>query len=283
MRSTSSAAVVPPAELGFDLTAVIGGSAARAGGEGAASSVVRAALRAGAKRFVGPEGVEAAVMGDVRLGLHLRPSHDLSAPVRAARERLGPGGRLEVVLDGAAVLAEERLWTRLLALRDQGFCEAIGLAAGPGGDALGLARRFKPDLMEVHAGLLDQRPIHSGALQGLAEMGVAIHLRTALLHGLLFLPREALPAPLADAGPLVSRARRAIAEGGADPLQAALAFALYRPEASAVIVEAGSVGEVRALLAAAAAPLPELDWPSLALDHAAALDAEAELYRRIAA
>jgi len=104
-----------------------------------------------------------------------------------------------------------------------------------------------------------------------------------MLRSLLFLPREGLPLPLADAGPQVSRVRRVIAEAGADPLQAAVGFALSRPEAAVVIVEAASVGEVRALLAAAAAPLPQLDWAALALHHPAALDAEADLYRRVAA
>ncbi len=156
-----------------------------------------------------------------------------------------------------------------------GFC----LCVACGGDALGLARRFKPELMQVSGGLLDQRLVNTGALEAIAGMDIELHLRTTLLHGLLFLPREGLPAAIAEAGPQVSRVRRAIAEAGADPLQAALAFALDRPEASGVVVEANSAAEVRALLAAACAPSPQLDWPSLALDHPAALDAEPDLRR----
>jgi aryl-alcohol dehydrogenase-like predicted oxidoreductase len=163
--------------------------------------------------------------------------------------------------------------------REAGACATLGIAVAPGGDAIGLAKRFKPEVMQVFAGLLDQRLIRMGALSEIASGGVEVQIRTALLHGLLFLPREGLPPALAEAGPQVSRVRRMIAEAGADPLQAALAFALDRPEASAVILEAGSVGEVRAILAAACAPSPQLDWPSLALDHPAALDAEAHLSR----
>ena len=73
-----------------------------------------------------------------------------------------------------------------------------------------------------------------------------------------------------DAG--LESIRRMIAEAGADPMQAALAFALGRPEASAVIVGVASPAELRAIVRAAAAVPPVLDWQALALDHAIALD-----------
>ena len=126
--------------------------------------------------------------------------------------------------------------------------------------------------MQLPASLLDQRLIQDGVLDDIAGRGVELHLRSIFLQGLLFLPRDGLPAGLAAAGPRLSRIRRTIAEAGADPLQAALAFALSRPEASAVVVGVASAAELRAVLAAAAAPAPQLDWGALALDNAVALD-----------
>ena len=70
----------------------------------------------------------------------------------------------------------------------------------------------------------------------------------------------------------LSRARRLIAEGRSDPLQAALGFALSRPEANAVIVGAATAAELSAVIAAAASPPPDLDWDDMALDDPAALD-----------
>src|SRR5690606_36251470 len=137
---------------------------------------------------------------------------------------------------------------------------------------LGLARRFKPDVMQLPLSVLDQRLIQDGVLTEVAALGVEVHLRSIFLQGLLFLPRDGLPAPLAGEGPRLSRIRRTMAEAGADPLQAALAFALGRPEASAVIVGVSSAAELRAITAAAAAPAPSLDWGQLALDHPLALD-----------
>lgn len=281
------------AKLGLSLAAFVAGMdvaglRGRLAREGAAEAL-RLFACAGACVFDGPEDGEALLdgVGDARLVLHLKPEalgpDHLQGRIEMARERLRRSIAFDALIDGSRLLADDgdALWTAAASLEDAG-CTGVGIAVEPGGDALGLARRFKPRLMQVSAGLLDQRLIRSGALGEIAGMGVELHLRTTLLHGLLFLPREGLPPAMAEAGPHLSRVRRLIAEAGADPLQAALAFALDRPEAAHVIVEAASVGEVRALLAAAAAPSPALDWPALALDHAAALDAEARLGRQAA-
>lgn len=258
------------AELGLDISTLGHGRPAE--------DAVRAALRGGVRLLHG-EDAEAFPFGAEGLRLMLQGT----PPFPDEATRLAPGKDVTLMVRGADALADKGLWKQGLSLRDRGACDWVGLSVGAGGDVVGLARRFKPTLIQIACGVLDQRPIRSGALDAIAAMGIEIQLRTSLLKGLLFLPREALPAELAEAGRQVSRVRRVLAEAGADPLQAALAFALHRPEASAVIVPAGSVGEVRALLAASAAPLQDLDWTALALDHAAALDAEAELHRRIAA
>ena len=84
--------------------------------------------------------------------------------------------------------------------------------------------------------------------------------------------RDALPDRLVQAGPRLSRIRRMLAEAGADPLQAALSFALDRPEATAVIVGVASAAELRAVIAASHQPSPRLDWAALSLNDTTALD-----------
>jgi aryl-alcohol dehydrogenase-like predicted oxidoreductase len=194
---------------------------------------------------------------------------------RASLERLRVE-RAEAILVHSAsdLLGPEgpALWNRLKRLKDQGLFAKIGISAYPKEDPLGLARRFKPDLMQLPVSLLDQRLVQDGSLDAIASLGVEIHLRSIFLQGLLFLPRDGLPRGLVGAGPRLSRIRRSIAEAGADPLQAALSYALGRAEASAVVVGVTSAAELRAILAAAAAPPAELDWNTLALDHAVALD-----------
>jgi aryl-alcohol dehydrogenase-like predicted oxidoreductase len=136
---------------------------------------------------------------------------------------------------------------------------------------VGLARRFKPDVIQAPVSLLDQRLIVSGALAEIAGLGMEVHLRSIFLQGLLFLPPDRMPAGLrGHAGPL-SRVRRLIAEGRSDPLQAALWFALSRPEAHHVVVGVASAAELQAVIAAAASAPPDLDWDEMALEHPEAL------------
>ena len=199
----------------------------------------------------------------------------VEARARASLRRLGLDSAEALVVDRAADLLGPHgpaLWKRMRALKDEGLFNKIGISAEVGDDPVGLARRFKPDLMQAPVSLLDQRLIADGRLCAIAELGVEIHLRSVFLQGLLFLPGHGLPTALAEAGPGLSRIRRMIAEAGADPLQAALAFALSRPEASAVVVGVTSAAELRAILAASAAPSPQLDWDRFALDHPLALD-----------
>ena len=103
-------------------------------------------------------------------------------------------------------------------------------------------------------------------------MGVDVHLRSIFLNGLLFLPPDRVPHQLKGAAGRLSRARRLIAEGRSDPMQAALGFALSRREASTVLVSVTSAAEMSAVIAAASTPPPDLDWDEMALDDPVALD-----------
>ena len=170
----------------------------------------------------------------------------------------------------------EAYWRALLELKEKGLFARIGISAYASDDPAGLARRFKPDIIQAPASLLDQRLLVDGTLAAVREAGVEVHLRSIFLNGLLFLPPDRAPSAIGAAAlSRLSRARRLIAEGRSDPLQAALAFALSRPEADVVIVGATTAVELSAIIAAAASPPPELDWDGMALDDPAVLDTAA--------
>ena len=115
-------------------------------------------------------------------------------------------------------------------MREEGLFARIGISAYVSDDPVGLARRFKPDLIQAPASLLDQRLLTDGSLARVRDMGIAVHLRSIFLNGLLFLPPDRVPSQIRGAAAArLSRARRLIAEGRSDPLQAALGFALSRP------------------------------------------------------
>ncbi len=164
------------------------------------------------------------------------------------------------------------LWERLKLLKAEGLFARIGISVHASDDPFGVARRFKPDLVQAPASLLDQRLLADGSLARIAGMGIEVQLRSVFLNGLLFLPPDRVPATLKGAAGRLSRVRRMIAEGRSDPLQAALGFALSRPEATAVLVSPTTAAELSAIIAAAASPPPDLDWDEMALDDPVALD-----------
>ena len=184
----------------------------------------------------------------------------------------------------AAVLAHARslrsdhgpaLWAGLLRLRDEGVVGAVGVSACVCDDPAGLALRFRPELMQLPFGLLDQRLLASGALDSLAGAGVEVRLR--------LLPHAALL--LRDAAPFSSRAarlRQVLAETATPPMQAELSFALSRPQASKIVVGVGALADLRALLKAATTPALDLDWAAFHSDVAAETSCHAAARHRAA-
>ncbi len=200
----------------------------------------------------------------------------VEARARRSLERMGlPRGEAVMVSSASDLAGAEgrALWDRLERLRDMGLFRRIGVCARVEDGPELLARRFRPDIVELPCNLLDQRAEVSGLIEGLAAHEVSVQLRSIFAGGVLFAPREDLPAHLVRAGSGVSRARRSLAESRADPMQAALAYGLMLPGVDTVSVAVASAAELRAVLAAAHAPAPELDWSALALDDPATLSA----------
>lgn len=198
----------------------------------------------------------------------------VEAELRAQMLRLGVERVDTIVAASATDLFSPlgpQLWDRLKAMKDEGLCQRIGVPVYASDDPVGVARRFKPDVVQAPASLLDQRLLLDGSLAAIAELGVEVHLRSIFLNGVLFLPPDRAPSHLKAAAGRISRARRLIAEGRSDPLQAALGFALSRPEASHVLVGVTSAAEMSAVVAAAMSPPPDLDWDEMAIDDPEAL------------
>ena len=198
----------------------------------------------------------------------------VEAELRAQMLRLGVERVDTIIAPSATDLFSPmgpKLWDKLKQLKDEGVCRRIGVPVYASDDPVGVARRFKPDLVQAPASLLDQRLLLDGSLATIAEMGIEVHLRSIFLNGVLFLPPDRAPSHLKAAAGRISRARRLIAEGKSDPLQAALGFALTRPEATHVLVGVTSAAEMSAVVAAAMSPPPDLDWDEMAIDDPDAL------------
>ncbi|HEV2362593.1 MAG TPA: aldo/keto reductase [Caulobacteraceae bacterium] len=203
----------------------------------------------------------------------------VESEARASLQRLGLERAETIMVQSAGDLFSpwgEHLWRALLNLREAGLFSKVGISAYASDDPAGLARRFKPDVIQAPASLLDQRLLVDGALARVRDLGVEVHIRSIFLNGLLFLPPDRAPSAIGAAAiSRLARARRLIAEGRSDPMQAALGFALSRPEADAVIVGASTGAELAAILAAASRPPPNLDWDGMAMDDPPSLDGRA--------
>jgi aryl-alcohol dehydrogenase-like predicted oxidoreductase len=169
-------------------------------------------------------------------------------------------------------------------MQSEGRCRRIGISAYAQDGPLTLARRFRPDVMQLPVSLFDQRLVADGTLANLADLGVEVHARSLFLQGLLFMAPELLPVKLAHAAPLLARRQALLADAGLSPLEAALGFALGRAgggtengaEIAVGIVGVTTVAELVAIVAAAEAPIPSgLDWGAFAIDDAVVLDPSA--------
>lgn len=195
----------------------------------------------------------------------------VEARVRRSLERLGlPRGDTLLVSNATDLAGTEghALWDRLQELKGRGLFRKLGFRATiEDGPAL-LARRFQPDVVQLPVNLLDQRAQRTGVLADLASLGVDIHAASVFADGLLFFPGETLPVEMARHAHELSRIRRRLAEARVDPMQATLSYALGLPEVTRVIASVASAAELRAVLAAAHAPAPALDWEVMQLEPA---------------
>jgi D-threo-aldose 1-dehydrogenase len=195
----------------------------------------------------------------------------IEARARRSLERLGlPRGDLLLISNAADLAGSEgrALWDRLSALKTRGLFRKIGFCATvEDGPAL-LARRFQPDVVQIPCNILDQRAQRTGVLSELAALDVAVHASSVFADGLLFMSGETLPPEMSRHAHALSRIRRRMAEARVDPMQATLAYAMNLPEITTVVASVASAAELRAVIAAAHAPVPSLDWATLQLEPA---------------
>ena len=275
------------AQFGLDQTTLVRGRAPKAEARDILDIAARAQLPV--LDVDGHSGVAEAALGEslprptpFRISIStVRPDRGpdyVEAEARATLRRLGVEQADAILVPCAADLFGPHgmaLWNRLKAMKDAGLTRKIGVSVFASDDPLGVARRFRPDIVQAPASLLDQRLLIDGTLAALAGLGMEVHLRSIFLNGLLFLPPDRAPTHLKAAASRISRARRLIAEGRSDPLQAALGFALSRVEAATVLVGVTSAAELSAVIAAASSPPPDLDWDEMAIDDPVALDPRA--------
>jgi aryl-alcohol dehydrogenase-like predicted oxidoreductase len=87
----------------------------------------------------------------------------------------------------------DSLYNALLAGKDQGFVEKIGVSIYDPKELDSLPTKFKFDLVQAPYNIIDRRLALSGWLTKLHQAGTEIHVRSVFLQGLLLMKAEKKP------------------------------------------------------------------------------------------
>lgn len=140
-----------------------------------------------------------------------------------------------------------QVYEQLLALKDAGLVQKIGVSAYTGEVAEQIADRFPIDLVQLPINWLDRRLIESGALRRLNEKGIEIHARSAFLQGLLLADPATLPANFDSVRSVLTAFRDNCTQAGVSPAHAALHHLLGIPEITRIIVGVESIEQLNEL------------------------------------
>jgi aryl-alcohol dehydrogenase-like predicted oxidoreductase len=172
--------------------------------------------------------------------------------VHAAADLLAPAG--------------DKLWKRLENWRMQGLVKRIGVSVYDRTEADMVLARFSPDLVQLPLNVLDQRLSIDGTIARLAGRGIAVHVRSVFLQGLLLQPPENCPVHLSRIRPLLDLWWSLCRDRNISPLVAALRFGLDIEGIERIVVGVHSAAHLLEIIVAAQTSVTGPDWAALA-DH----------------
>lgn len=149
------------------------------------------------------------------------------------------------------------LWTALERARDEGLCDRIGVSVYRADEIAAIIAKFPIDIVQMPYNILDQRLVGAGLFDRLAGDGVAIHVRSLFMQGLLLADPSTLHSrflPVADA---VKELRAWAADRGLSPLQAILSDVARHPGVECCLIGVHRRAELDAILYAAEGPNAE--------------------------
>ncbi len=148
----------------------------------------------------------------------------------------------------------EALYRALVALKDQGKVEKIGVSIYGPDELDALWSHYQFDLVQAPFNIIDRRLATSGWLSRLHQAGTEVHIRSVFLQGLLLMEAANRPATFNRWQPLWQQWHRWLDEQTLTPLQACLGFALSQTEIDRVVVGIDSLKQLQGILASVEAP-----------------------------
>jgi len=144
----------------------------------------------------------------------------------------------------------EALYAALVALRDQGRVEKIGISIYDPQELDAFEGRMAFDLVQAPFNVLDRRLVDSGWLARLHDRGVEVHVRSVFMQGLLLMSTDARPAKFSRWDTLWAAWSKWLADSNQTPLQACLRYVLSVPHISRLVVGVDNQQQLQEILGA---------------------------------
>jgi aryl-alcohol dehydrogenase-like predicted oxidoreductase len=143
----------------------------------------------------------------------------------------------------------EALYKALVAIREQGKVEKIGISIYSPDELDALWPHYSFDLVQAPFNILDRRLVASGWLARLHQAGVEVHIRSVFLQGLLLMDAANRPEKFNRWQPLWDEWHSWLIDHKTTPLQACLGFAQSQPEISRIVLGVDSFQHLKGIIA----------------------------------
>jgi len=107
---------------------------------------------------------------------------------------------------------------------------------------------FKPEVIQLPMNILDTRLYRSGMLARLYDKGIRIHVRSAFLQGLFYLPESDLKNSFSDAIPYLEKLKSVAVEAGLTLAELSLVWLIHLEEVSKVVIGIDNANQLKAHL-----------------------------------
>ena len=143
-------------------------------------------------------------------------------------------------------------------IKSSGLVGSLGVSVYSPDELTKIMDSFEPDIVQAPLNVIDRRLIQSGWLDRLRQAGVAVHVRSVFLQGLLLMDSARLPAYFSRWRDLFGRWHSWCQSAKVSPAGAALAFAIETGGIERVIVGVDSLAQLESALAAADGHYPRV-------------------------
>ena len=152
----------------------------------------------------------------------------------------------------------EKIYKSMLRLKEQGMVDKIGVSVYGPDELSELIKRFDFDVIQAPMNILDRRMENTGMLKQLKKTGVAIHMRSAFLQGLLLMPSEKIPVYFTPWASLIKQYHHWLNQQGISPLQACLSYLNQYSDIDKIIVGVDSIWQLKQIAAAMDTPITDI-------------------------